>query len=416
MQASVLGGRVVGILGLGAGLAGATACQGKDISTGDESSAFNLSRCYGAGTRCGIMPTTTLGREVATPDCPATPVGTLTEQLSFSVGSAGRMLGAPDGSLWTLTGAFSQDPVVLAHYSADGALLGSSAPLAEQANHTLVTANLGVNAAGHALVSVYSAYARTADDEVTERQTLYEFDADLLPVREPLLFLGSGGSYLASDGEDTFTISGDATHNQAHGVLARFTQGEPEWVQTAVPSSGAGAGVGVSALAISPKGEASVLAQRSPGWQPGAPDESRFGIARFDQGGNLLWNLVLPTAYAGGYHAELTSNGADLILSGQAALDQMLVHKVSSAGRLLWGMRLPGHGAEHPLAVDPSTGSVFVAAGNALARISADGTRCEQYDLPQPSGGGAMMGVVAAAPYLYLLSERAVQRYQLPSE
>jgi hypothetical protein len=385
--------------------------------TGEEGSALNLNRCYGEGTKCGAVPTATLGVDVGAPDCPTTQVDTLAEQLSFSVGSAGRILAAPDGSLWTLTGgAFDPSAVVLAHYSADGALLGSTAPLARQATHTDLIANLGVNAAGHALVSVYSVYARTADDELLEQHTLYEFDANLLPIREPILFLGAGASYLASEDGESFTLSGDATNNEPHGVLARLTAGEPDWIQIGVPSSGAGAGVGVSALAISPEGESSVLAQRSPRWEPGAPDVFSYGIARFDKGGNLLWNLVLPTAYAGGYQAELLSTAGDLIVSGQVAAQKMLVHKVSQAGRLLWGFRFDALGSEHPLAIDSSTGNIFVTLPNALARISADGTRCEQYGLPGPSGAGSVRGAVVASPYLYLLAGGAVQRYQLPSE
>lgn len=415
-------GRALGsLLSLGAGLL-ALGC-GKEGSARDNSGAFNLGSCY--GTDCAASVRATVGAETEIRDCSDAPVGTVVEELAFQpaagVPSTSKFTIGPDGSVWTLSGTGDSEEIVLSHYSAEGAYLGSTEPLAEREPYTSLTPDLSVDSMGQALVSIYSVYAPTADDPLTERLVIHTIGADLAAVREPLLFRGSGDSLLVGGNGDSFVLAGNGLNNAPHGVLARLSGGEADWVQTAVPTSGRGAGVGVSALALSETGEASVLAQRSPRWEPGAPDEFRFGIARFDQNGAMLWNLELPSPYAGGFVAGMASTPAgDLVVRGvlpaqNGAQQRTLARLITSSGTLGWAFRLPG-GFDESLAVD-SSGRTVLASFNTIAIVSADGQRCDQYSLPVPVGTLAFArGVVVRGSAFYVDSGSGVRRYRLPTE
>jgi hypothetical protein len=220
---------------------------------------------------------------------------------------------------------------------------------------------------------------------------------------------------------DSFKLAGNASDNAARGVLAGVADGDAEWVQTAVPSSGTYAGVGVSALSLSLEGEASVLAQRSPRWEPGSPDTFRFGVARFDARGALLWNIEMPTAYAGGYGLGMASTPAgDLVLRGvlpaeDVNLQRSLVRQVTRAGVLGWAFSLAG-GPDQALDVD-SAGRTVLSLWNTMAIISADGQRCNQYELPVVAGGLRLArGVQVMASSLYVDGGGFVRRYRMPED
>jgi hypothetical protein len=417
-------GLAVSLWGLGAGLL-VVGCSGSDVSVGQESAAFNLERCYGGATKCAASAET-IGIETGIRDCPEEQLGTLEEEQAFSPPPTGFQMDdfkvGPDGSIWALAGQGSQSDIVVARWSPDGMFVGVSEPLASQAEHTTLSCALTLNGAGHALVSVYSVYAATADDALTERLMIHTLGSDLQKVREPLAFRGSGDSLVQGGAGDSFTLGGDARNNAAHGVLARVTAGEPDWVQTAVPSSGLGAGVGVSALSVSADGEASVLAQRSPRWEPGAPDTYTYGVARFDESGNPLWNLILPTAYAGGWQAYMASmpNGDVVVrgvLASNDASDQSLVRLVAHDGRLGWGFRFRG-GIDNAVEVD-LTGRTVLAARSSVAVIDANGQSCKQYGLPAPATGGTNFpsGLLILGSSVYSASfDQGVRRYRLPAE
>ncbi|HWA76504.1 MAG TPA: hypothetical protein VG937_29415 [Polyangiaceae bacterium] len=420
MSKRINGQRLISLVAFGAGLF-AIGC-GKEGPAEDDSGAFNLGRCY--GTDCAASVQATVGAETEIRDCSEAAVGTVEEELVFqapaSVPSTEKFTVGPDGSVWALSGLGDTDEIVLSHYSAEGVYLGSTEPLAVREPYTSLTSNLSVDSTGQALVAIYSVYAPTADDPLTERLVIHTIAGDLSAAREPLLFRGSGDSLLAGGSGDSFVLAGNGLNNAPHGVLARFTGGEADWVQTAVPTSGLGAGVGVSALALSANGEAAVLAQRSPRWEPGAPDEFRFGIARFDQNGAMLWNLELPSPYAGGFSAGMASTPAgDVVIRGVMpgpSLNQqrVLARLVTSSGTLGWAFRLPG-GFDESLAVD-SVGRTVVTSFNTVAIISANGESCDQYTLPVPEGALAFArGVVVRGSSFYVDSGSGVRRYRMPA-
>jgi hypothetical protein len=424
MARTIKDGALVALLGLGAGLSGA-GCADGDVSVGQDSAAFNLGRCYGDTTQCTLPTEATTGVETGIEDCPEPQVGTLEEAQVFEepptdfVGE--RVAVGPDGAVWAVSRGSDQSTVVAAHWSPEGVFLGVSGPLAVQTEHTTLSVDLAVDGAGHGLVSIYSVYAPTADSELTERLTIHTLDSDLQAVREPLAFRGSGDSFLQGGAGDSFTLAGDARNNAAHGVLAHVSAGELDWIQSAVPSAGAGAGVGVSALAVNAEGETSVLAQRNPRWEPGTPDTYTYGIARFDQDGNLLWNLALPTAYGGGWRASMASTPTgDLVVRGvlaSADFNQLnLVRLVTHEGGLGWGFRL-GASADGAVQVD-QTGRTITSTFNSVVVISADGQSCKQYGFPPPAGAGLNFpqGLVVAGSSVYGTFGGALRRYQLPAE
>jgi hypothetical protein len=293
--------------------------------------------------------------------------------------------------------------------------------LTTPANHTTFNCDLTVDGAGRAVVSVYSVYAATADDPLTEHLVVHTLDSDARPFREALAFRGSGDSFVSGGAGDSFILGGDARDNAARGVLALVRGGEPAWIQTAVPSSGAGAGVGVSALTSSPDGETSVLAQRNPRWEAGMPDEYRYGISRFDGAGNLLWNMVLPTAYAGGYRAQMASSPeGDLIMRGKLPaatpdVDKVLIRKITRAGEVGWAFRL-SNSVDDTVGVD-ETGRTVATSFKSVVVISADGQTCKQYGLPPVSDGIPFpSGVVASGGWLYSAQYDGVRRFRLPAE
>lgn len=418
MTKSTKGRSRIALLALGAGLWGA-GCGGNNVSVGQESAVFNLARCY--ETQCQAS-SPSIGVETGIRDCPEVVLGALAAEQEyapppdapridkFSVGL--------DGSVWTLSGPSNSDQIVLSHYSPEGLYLGSTAPLSAGVDGWALT-SLSVDSGGQVLVSLYASYAPTADYPVTELTVIHTFDSALKAVREPLYFRGSGESSLVGAGFDSFNIAGDADDYAPRGVLARVVAGDAEWVQTAVPSSGTHAGAGITALSVSPEGEASVLAQRSPRWEPGLPETRRFGVARFDALGALLWNLEMPTAYAGGYGMGMASTPAgDLVLRGVLPAEDVnqqrsLVRSVTRAGTLGWAFSLLG-GFDQSLGVD-SVGRTVVSLWNNVAVISADGQRCDQYELPFVAGALRLAAAVQVrGASLFVDGGGVVRRYRMP--
>jgi hypothetical protein len=209
-------------------------------------------------------------------------------------------------------------------------------------------------------------------------------------------------------------LAGDALGDGAHGVLARVSQGEPEWIQTNVPSSGARAGVGVTSMALVGDGRVGVLAQRSPRWN-GGPDIYEYGLTTFDRDGQPLWDLRLPTAYTGGSRAEVEAlpNG-DFVVAGSVGDHGLLVRRVSATGRLGWGFQLQGYEAE--LSIDAGGRAIAPSLGG-VAVVSADGERCTQRSYPQSDEYYAIpRDVAVSGEYLFMATQYDLLRYRLPSE
>ena len=430
MASKQMWGRRLSVVG---GISVLAGCGGGDVSAGRESASFNLSRCYGAQTQCDGMQSTVIA-ESALQACDD--AGTaLADELRFPVASGNGWtqeqkvrLGA-DGSVWILRRLAqsanelpSTIDVVLEHYTADGTLLGNTEALATQTpdGHVSMSDDLSVSGAGHALVAIYTDYAPTADSPLDEALTLHEYDGDLHAVRDPLRFRGVGHSKVMGGSAATFALAGDALDNAAHGVLARVNDGAPDWIQTAVPSSGLGAGVGIAGLALDAAGVTSVLSQRNPHWEPGTPNQYSYGVARFDGNGNPLWDLVLPTAYAGGFSAALAPLVDGVVVVGLTDDgNSQLMRQVSSNGQLGWGFTMASSFSLPAVQVDAKSGRAIATATNGVAVVAPNGLRCKQYPMPHATGEleASADGLAVASPYLYLsVLGGEVRRYRLPEE
>lgn len=422
-------------VGLSAALAG---CAGSDVSAGRESAGFNLSRCFGTTTDCSNSPPATLAAETLIRECADPGGGELADELVYPAASGTStnevLRVGPDGSVWLLrraaTGTGSgpsmaaPDPsgfeLLLDHYTTDGTLLGTSSALVtvNESNHLNVSEDLSVDGAGHALVAVYANYAPNADSPFAESLTLHEFNGELEHVREPQLFYGVGQSQLLGGSGSSYVLAGNALENAAHGVLVRITDGQPDWIQTAVPSSGLGAGVGVSGVALNDAGIVSVLSQRSPRWEPGTADQFVYGVSRFDTSGNSVWDLKLSTAYTGGFPAAIAALGDGVAIAGRIdGFNTLLLRQVTGNGQLGWAFKLAAPSNLPKLQVDGASGRTIAATGNGIAVVASDGHNCQQFSVPNVAGRipGFIADLAVASPYVYLLSD-TIKRYRLPTE
>jgi hypothetical protein len=276
--------------------------------------------------------------------------------------------------------------------------------------------SLVVDAAGNAMVAVYSIYAPTADSELVERLNLYTFAADLSALGPPVSFRGIGKPHLAGEASGAILVGGNAINNAAHGTLTRLEAGEPGWIQTRVPTSGQGAGVGVSGLVVDEAGASAMLSQRSKRWESGA-DLYTYGVSTFDADGKPGWDLVLPTPYQGGYVAALASNGqGELVVAGYGygSDEDLLVRSVSPEGELGWAYRVP---SDWPNAhVDAQTGRTFVTGRDKVAIIEPGGQLCSYLEVPRKEGALAygLGDVIVQEPYVYTMTGEGIARYELP--
>ncbi len=405
-----------------------TACEGSDVSTGVESSTVNLESCYGEDTHCSADVRTTLGVEVGVRDCDAQATTTLTELFRIDQGFDGyppdRVEVAADGSIWVLVGASGWSnvtdnvgPIRLLHFDAEGTLLGASVVLDEYQDHTEVVADLTVDAAGHAVVSIYTLYAETADSTLVEMLTVHEYDLALQEQGEPQIFAGVSGDSLVSAGKaGEFTLAGDALDNAKHGVVARVKDREPLWIQTHVPTSGRGAGVGVSGLATGSDGQAWVLGQRNPRWEEGEALSYIYGVAAFSPEGNLSWDLQLPTAYAHGYRAALGAlPQGGVVVAGLLDEGKVLVRSVSPRGQPGWAYQAPGP-VDAVLAVDQDSGMTLLPVRDGLAVVSESGDRCVTvpFDTESASEPFSVRDLAIAGERVYLLTQLDLRVVDLP--
>jgi hypothetical protein len=404
----------------------AAGCSGADVSAGDEGHAINLGRCYGVD--CGSSLQAAMGSEATVGEPCGPSMGTLGEPFAFEplpqpFNKYEFELSA-DGSFWLLATTQPQSPYgdsefqepVLIHYSADGALLGISDPLRRGGAHTSLSSSLAVDAAGNAVVAIYSIYAETADSELEERLELHGFGPDFSSLGPPVRFRGIGVAHMGADASGAIVIAGNALNNAAHGTISRIVAGTPDWVQTHVPTSGQGAGIGVSGLAVTDSGAAAVLSQRSKRWE-GGPHLYTYGISSFDASGMPLWDLVLPSPYEDGSRAVLASNGqGQLVVAGYGSRDSLLVRSVAPQGELGWAYTVPAFEANAFIEVE--TGRTFVSSSNRLAVIEADGELCRYLDLPRGEGTleYGLGDVIVKDGFAYTMTWDGIARFELPSE
>lgn len=374
-------GRAAGLLALGFVAAG---CSGTDVSAGAESDAVNLSRCYGAD--CGVRAQSLGGTEVAAQPCGEVE-GPLADPLMIEGIEGGLTVLAAvegaEGSVWALQterGLSKENgPLNLVHFAADGARL-ATLQVGGEADHTVLQAALAVDATGIVTVGVYSSYAPTADSTLSEELELSSYDNDLAPVGTPRRFRGMSTPQLLGGPSGSIWLAGNAAANAAHGVVSRISQGEPDWIQTAVPASGNA--IGVSGLAVADDGTAAVLAGLTPKWSGTGPDILKLGISTFDATGKPLWTLKLPTEYTPGWVPALGGTGeGDLVVVGAQGEngDSLLVRQVTRDGGLGWAYTLPG--SSPGVDVRPESGRAFVSAFNRVAVVDREGETCRQFSL-----------------------------------
>jgi hypothetical protein len=376
----------LGLMAAGFWLGG---CSGSVVSAGSEGDAVNLNRCYGAD--CGVRAQSLNGAAAASAKPCGGVDGELTEPMRFEALGEGTNQSvaateAPDGTVWAIVDVrgFNKGTgtLTLVRYASDGALLASK-PLVAEADFTLIDTALTVDAAGIATVGLYSNYARTADSDVIEELTLYNFDANLQPVGTPRAFRGMATPQLATSGSSVW-LAGNAFGNAAHGAISRVTNLEPDWIQTAVPTAGEGVG-GVSGLTVADDGFAAVVARLNPKWSGSGPDVVKLGLAAFDAAGMPLWTLALPTSFYSGNQGAIggTADGK-LVVAGMVGDEghDLRIQAVSREGELGWAYSLEG--ASGPgIEVRRDSGRTFAGAGRNLAVIDAAGETCRQFSIPR---------------------------------
>lgn len=381
----------LGLMALGSWLPG---CSEADVSAGSEGDAVNLNRCYGAD--CGVRAQSLSGSAAAATPC-GDVEGELTEQLIFeAIGEGGQALAAEeaaDGTVWAIESVRGRDEgyekFYLARFAADGALLASKL-IASELDHTLLSTALVVDASGTATVGVYSSYAPNADSDLIEELTLYGFDTELQPVGTPRTFRGMGTPQLAAS-RGSVWLAGNAFGNAAHGAISRVTNLAPDWIQTAVPTAGAGVG-GVSGLTVADDGFAAVVARLNPKWSGSGPNVVKLGLAAFDATGKPLWTLALPASFTQGYQGGLggTAKG-NLVVAGMMgeAGEELRVQAVSREGELGWAYTLETAWSAD-IEVRRDSGRTFAGTRAGLAVIDGAGETCRQFSIPSAAATGPM--------------------------
>lgn len=415
---------------LGGLLSATGACSGGDVSAGEEGDYVNLGRCYGAN--CDAQAQTTQGAEGEHPHCGGVQ-GTLSGgtqlELFFSIEAWDTTISdikfAPDGSMWVL--AMRRAPLgmehaapYLARYAPDGELVGITGSI-EESDRAELQVSFGVDADGNATVSVFEAWAPNADAELTQHLNLYTYGPDLELKGSIMAFRGAADVRLAGDASGDLWLAGNVDNFDAHGILARLSSQEPQWIQTAVPSSGRRAGVGVAELAVTAEGQASVLAKINPRWN-GGPDVDTFALSSFTPAGDVDWAVELPTDFAGGERPTLSAlPSGDLIVGGILASEQTdgfrpaLVRRVSKSGKLGWGYVVDSLGWS-PNVATTSDGRTTMVTVDGVAVVSADGQECHVvgYDESEAVIVGSQLAVVG--DYVLFVNEGGITRFDVPQE
>jgi hypothetical protein len=354
------------------------------VSAGAESDAVNLNRCFGAD--CGLKAQSLSGDDVLARPC-GDVEGPLADPVMFEEIEGGLTVVAAvegaEGSVWALQVerglSRGYGPLNLVHFAADGSRLGT-VQVGAEADHTAIQGALAVDPTGLVTVGVYSAFAANADSTVTEELEVSTFDSELAAVGAPVRFRGMSAPQLRGGPKGSIWLAGNAAANAAHGVISRISQGEPDWIQLAVPASGTA--IGVSGLAVADDGTAAVLAGLTPKWSGTGPDIMKLGISTFDVTGKPLWTLKLPTEYTPGWVPAVggTAQG-DLVVVGALGehSDQLLVRHVSRDGELGWAYTVDG--SSPGVDVRRDSGRAFVGANNRVAVIDAEGTACRQFSV-----------------------------------
>lgn len=395
------------------GLLSMVGCGEERVPVGSEGNALNAGQCFGESTKCSPPPQGTRLEALEPAECDATPVGALPVELKVPARSLSKLAAASDGTVWGLGKLYDGHSTTLAieHFSADGTSLGRNDNVLQAGEHTLVEADLTATPGGGAALFAYTIYAATADDDLVERATVLHFDAEAKLTQAPIEIAGmSKGRIAAAADGGSVTIAANAAGNAQQGRLVRVTSsGAPVFIQPNLPTNGQGIGVGMSGFVLDPKNRATVLSERSRDFER---DESTFGLARYDEDGNLLGNWLLPAKFGGGYEAMLAQPSADgpMVVQGPLRDRGNYVFGYSPDGDALFAWHLPD--GEPTLVSLPETGAVLAGAGGSAILLAPDGSSCRTYTAASGFSGGSP---VVIGDHLYVTTGDELVRMSLAS-
>lgn len=426
--------RWYGALGLLPALFG---CEGDDISVGTESRAINSSLCYGSSTDCSSTPASVSVQSPELATCPEAPVGEfalgfhrsyLVTSPTLPLGSLRGLEVARDGSVWVLGDTPVSDYSSLywlEHRAADGSLLARNEEVARSGARVSIEAQLALNASENPVVIVFSQTIDKDDkDAFTDRLALTEYSLSAEPIGDATLVAGVADSLVRPGPSGSLIIAGNGSYNARRGAIVRLDPtGEPEFVQSNVPTVGRGIGHGISGLVVGDGGETAVVAEQGRNYDL---DESRFAIVRFDEHGNALTNWLLdPTP--GGESLRLAS-GQDggFFVSGarqEGSFVSGFLASYASDGTPRFGYQL--HGSSDVLEYSRELDRVFVSASvpgedgsakTAAMIISGNGERCEVYSFEGDAGNDLPRQWSVVGGHLYYFTDFGYGHVELPSE
>jgi hypothetical protein len=366
------------------GALSAAACGSSGSTVGSGGSGIDSGECLGESTKCSPPLEGDRLAALEPRACDATPVGTFSstfasESMPYS---AEQVEAAADGSAWVLgresiygPGIEDHTTVWARHYDANGELLGQNDNVAEVGPHTTLITSVGIGPEGTAVVYVYSVFAPTADDDLSEQASLLRLGSDGSVLGPAVNLAGMSSGRVAVGSEGTVTIAANASANATIGRLVRVAgDGVPVFIQSSVPTNGQGIGTGINGLQLRAHGGSTILSERSRTFES---QISTFGIAAYDASGNLEKNWLLPTRFAAGHGAELAKRpGGAFVVKGQTDGDDsnQVVLGYSATGDPVFAWQVP---SATGLMVDAATGATVIGGGFVV--ISADGAECRVY-------------------------------------
>ncbi|HMA92771.1 MAG TPA: hypothetical protein VKP30_08800, partial [Polyangiaceae bacterium] len=243
----------------------------------------------------------------------------------------------------------------------------------------------------------------------------------------------------------------------SHGVLLRVNGKAPDFIQAHATKAAKGTIPSVVGIAVSGAGASFVL-MRYP-CVSGTSGSPLNRLSRFDDQGNLVWELELPD---GDYASLVGAADGGVILNSSSSAAR--VFHVSASGTIDWAYQsqsaqtlatgLVGQledgsfsqlcfAAESTrestdatsqsrsaqgFVTDPDTGITIAhvrqwnddgtSQGNSLVTISGDGSRCEMYGLLDSQSTNTKaddVTTVIHSPYVYLQRVTDIRRYRLPT-
>jgi hypothetical protein len=366
------------------GALAAPACSSSGSAVGSGGSGIDTGQCLGESTKCSPPLEGDRLAALESQECDLTPAGTFTSTFASEAMpySAEQIEAAADGSAWVLgresvygPGVEDHTTIWARHYDANGALLGQNDNVAEAGPHTTLTTSIGIGPQGSAVVYVYSVFAATADDDLTEQVSFLRLGSDGSALGPATNLAGISTGRVAVGSAGSVTIAANASGNATIGRLVRIANdGAPVFVQSSVPTNGQGIGTGMNGLLLQAQGSSTILSERSRTFQS---QITTFGIAAYDSAGSLTNNWLLPTAFVSGYGAELAKRpGGALAVLGQVSDADHVVLGYSATGDPEFAWQVP---MASGLRVDAASGATVVGSGGGLVVISADGAECRFY-------------------------------------